>query len=49
MFNIIATIPTEISGALTDLADLWDDIKPLVIAVGVFTILWRFFKRRAKA
>lgn len=49
MVHILATIPPEISGALTDMSDLWDDIKPFVLAVGVFVILWRFFKRRAKA
>lgn len=43
--NAQAAIPTEISGALTDLTDLWDDIKVVVIAIGLFIIMWKFFRK----
>lgn len=43
--NAQAAVPTEISTALTDLAGLWDDIKELVIAIGLFVIMWKFFRK----
>lgn len=45
VINAQAAIPTEISGAVTDLTDLWDDIKVLVIAIGLFVIMWKFFRK----
>jgi len=47
--QIVGAVPAEITTALEDLTGLWDDIKPFIMAVGVFLILWRFFRRRAKA
>lgn len=41
----LATVPAEITTALTDVNDVWDDIKLLMIAVGVFVIIWRFFRK----
>lgn len=45
--NAMATVPVEISGAITDLEDTWDLIKPVIIAVGIFSVLWAFFRRKA--
>lgn len=45
--NALATVPAEITTALTDVNDVWDDIKLLIIAVGVFVIIWRFFRKGA--
>lgn len=43
--NAQAAVPTEITTALADLSGLWDDIKELVIAIGLFVIMWKFFRK----
>jgi len=45
---VLATIPAEISTAVTDLEGVWDLIQPVILSVGIFVILWRFFRKGAK-
>jgi len=40
-----ATVPAEITTALTDINDVWDDVKLLILAVGLFLIMWKFFRK----
>jgi len=44
---ILATIPAEITTAFTDLDALWVLAKGFIITVGVFMLLWRFFRKTA--
>jgi len=48
MYNLIATIPTEISTAVTDLEGVWDLLQPVILSVGIFVVLWRFFRKGAR-
>jgi len=43
--NAFATVPAEITTALADVNDVWDDVKLLIIAVGIFFVVWKFFRR----
>lgn len=44
---MLATLPAEITTAMSDLDALWLLVKAFVITVGIFFVLWRFFRRGA--
>jgi len=45
---VIATIPAEITTAVTDLEGVWDLLQPVILSVGIFVVLWRFFRKGAR-
>jgi len=44
----VATIPAEITTAVTDLEGVWDLLQPVILSVGIFVVLWRFFRKGAR-
>lgn len=42
--RVYATVPAEITTALEDAGDVWDDVKSFVIGVVIFLVLLGIFK-----
>jgi len=40
-----ATVPAEITTALADAESVWTSVKALIILIGLFLILWAFFRK----
>jgi len=45
--SLMAAADTNVTGAITTLTDTWEAILVPIIAIGVFVIVWRLFKRGA--
>lgn len=45
----MATADSNVTAALTDVSDTWDQIRPVIVAIGVFAIGWAFIKRVRRA
>lgn len=45
VMSVFATAPAEIDTAIADATSTWTSIKTLIVAVGVFVVLWKFFKK----
>lgn len=45
--SALAAVPAEITTLNDDLTSVWTLVKGLIIAVGVFVIAWKFFRKGA--
>jgi len=43
--SALAAVPAEITTLDADLTSVWTLVKTLIISIGVFIIMWKFFRR----